>query len=354
MTDSFIRVLIIEDDRNYEALLKRLLSKSGTSRFTWQCAATLATGIAQLQEAPFDVILLDLGLPDSSGLDTLRAVRNQARDIPILVLTGLFDESMAMAAFRAGATEYLLKTNTDEQTLKLAIRYAIERERAEERSRSLARKLVDVQERERRKIARELHDEIGQSLTALDLMLKVAAVDRRTEAKIGEAREILGDLTAKVRNMSLNLRPAMLDDMGLLHTLIWLFDRYTQQTKITVGFTHVALRQTRNAAELETAAYRIVQEALTNVARHAKTEHAEVRFRREEDRLHFEIVDRGAGFDPDTGAISDQAVGLASMRERATLLGGRLSIDSSPGKGTRIKVMIPFNVSDSRSPGPGY
>jgi histidine kinase/GAF domain-containing protein len=133
-----------------------------------------------------------------------------------------------------------------------------------ERLQALSQRLLEVQETERRSIARELHDEIGQVLTGLKLTLGMSTHD------LSYAQALANDLIARVRDLSLALRPAMLDDLGLLPALLWLFERYSAQTNVHVDCKHVGLEGRRFGAALETASFRIVQEALTNVARHAR------------------------------------------------------------------------------------
>jgi PAS domain S-box-containing protein len=207
-----------------------------------------------------------------------------------------------------------------------------------ERLKSLSRRLMEVQETERRNIALELHDEIGQVLTGLKLSLEIGA--RRPAEEVSrsleEARVLVNELMARVRKLSLDLRPAMLDDLGLLPALLWHFEHYTTQTQVRVNFKHSGLEKRRFGAEVETAAYRIVQEALTNIARHAQVSEALVRLSTHQQTLLIEIEDRGRGFDMESVLSASETSGLAGMRERAVLLGGRLIIESRLETGTRL------------------
>jgi len=203
----------------------------------------------------------------------------------------------------------------------------------------LSRRLVDSQEAERRHVARELHDEIGQVLTALKLALETkadAASPGIATADLDVAQQLVHHLMERVRSLSLDLRPAMLDDLGLVWALMWHFDRYTAQTKIRVNFEQSLSLMSRYPSTIETATYRIVQEALTNVARHAAVTEATVRLWTSGDRLYVQIQDGGIGFDPEAVRAGERSSGLAGMRERAALLGGILSIDSAPGAGARV------------------
>jgi PAS domain S-box-containing protein len=209
---------------------------------------------------------------------------------------------------------------------------------------ALSRQLLEVQEAERRHIARELHDEVGQALTGLKLLLDMSTrlpPDEAT-ASLGEAQAMVNELMTLVRDLSLDLRPAMLDDLGLLPTLLWHFERYTAQTHVGVTFTHTGLEGRRFTPEVETAAYRIVQEALTNVARHASVDQVAVRFWADQDTLGVQIEDRGTGFDPEAALAARATTGLAGMHERAVLLGGQLTVESAPGAGACVTAELPL------------
>ena len=199
----------------------------------------------------------------------------------------------------------------------------------------VSQRLVETQEAERAEIARELHDEVGQLLTGLKLMLETpGTIDRREEMKA-----IVNDLMGRVRGLSMSLRPPMLDDLGLVPALLWLVQHYAALTGVQVDFSHQGLAG-RLPAEVETAAFRIVQEALTNVARHAGTRAAVVTLDAGADALRIEVRDEGRGFDVRVqGAAS---AGLAGMRERARLVGGRLSIQSHAGRGTAVAATLPL------------
>jgi PAS domain S-box-containing protein len=214
--------------------------------------------------------------------------------------------------------------------------------------RALSRKLATAQEDERRRIAGELHDEIGQSLTGLKLMLEAADGRERTGEgqQLDEARSLVTELMGRVRNLALQLRPSLLDDFGLVPALQWHIERFASQSKVRVTFQHSGSER-RLPRELETAAYRIVQEALTNTVRHAGAASAKVRIDMSSHLLTLEVTDDGQGFDPAIAAAHPGSIGLASMRERAAALGGRLVVDTAPGKGTSLKAEFPIDDDSS-------
>lgn len=208
----------------------------------------------------------------------------------------------------------------------------------------LSHKLVEVQEQERRDIARELHDEIGQVLTGLKMNLELLRRSSADGERFDQSLQQLNELVSMVRNLSLNLRPAMLDDLGLLPTLLWQFDRFSAQTGIRVNFKHSGIEK-RFSHQIETAIYRIVQEALTNVARHSNAGETSVLLWASQELINVQIEDHGRGFDPDKVIGDMKSSGLAGMRERAALLGGKLIIESWPESGTTVTAQLPASSS---------
>jgi signal transduction histidine kinase/FixJ family two-component response regulator len=222
--------------------------------------------------------------------------------------------------------------------LEVAFHHArlFERVRASQESlQALSQRLVEAQEVERRHIARELHDEIGQQLTGLKLMVE-------SGERTSEALTLVSDLMDRVRALSLELRPSMLDDLGLLPTLVWFLNRYSVQTGVRVSFDHQGL-EGRFSSAIETAAYRIVQEALTNVARYAGVAQASVRIWASGETLTVQVQDRGAGFDVAAALQTSRSNGLTGMRERAMLLGGGLTVESAPRQGTQVTAEFPLD-----------
>jgi signal transduction histidine kinase len=212
-------------------------------------------------------------------------------------------------------------------------------------------RLVNAQEEERRRISRELHDELGQALTALKINLDVArrALPKAAPAKLQHSVQEAGVLAVQTleaaRSLSLELHPAMLDDLGLVSALRWEVDRYEQRTGQTIHF-NADIGNLVLQPELEITVYRIITEALTNAARHAQSENIEVNLKVENHQVDVSVEDDGVGFDVEGWSNSPgerRSLGLVSMRERAGLLGGKLEIMSSPGQGTRIQAQLPVN-----------
>lgn len=225
------------------------------------------------------------------------------------------------------------------ENARLFEQLAASRARLEE----LSQRLVRLQERERRTIALELHDEVGQGLTAARLLLEAARrlPARLRDDRLEEACRTLDEAVAQVRGLSLDLRPPMLERFGLAPALEALCDRFSSRTGIDVYFNAERLTA-RASSEVEIAAYRIVQEALTNVARHAQVHRVDVDVWSGKTRLCLRVADRGVGFDAARLAV-EASTGLTGVQERAELLGGKLAIDSAPGAGTRLQAWFPLS-----------
>ena len=246
-----------------------------------------------------------------------------------------------------------------ESTPRAMRRLLEETEQGRNRLEALSRRLVEIQEIERAEVARELHDEIGQLLTGLKLMIASGAEKRGRDTGLNGAgpqsapasqsasvahrqgmAAIVNELIGRLRDLSMNLRPPMLDEIGLVPTLQWHFERYSARTRI-----HVLFRETvggrRFPAAVEIAAFRIIQEALTNAARHADVEDVAVEVNADPECLNLVIEDKGQGFNPRT-APSGRSAGIIGMQERAHLVGGYLTLESAIAAGTRIAVVLPL------------
>jgi len=234
------------------------------------------------------------------------------------------------------------------------IRDITERHRAEEKLKEyshklqvLSRRLVEAQEAERRNVARELHDEIGQALTVIQLNLQAVLQSPGKQplvSRLKESLEVVDRVQEQVHDISLNLRPLILDDLGLEPALRWLTARQAALVGLQTRFQADPLEQRLNPV-IETECFRVAQEALTNVVRHARAKTVSVDLRKEAGQLHLRVHDDGIGFD--VAAVRERAVcsarlGLISMEERAALAGGGLEFKSAPKQGAEIHAWFPL------------
>ncbi|HEY8187497.1 MAG TPA: PAS domain S-box protein [Pyrinomonadaceae bacterium] len=220
-----------------------------------------------------------------------------------------------------------------------------ERKRAEEALRGFSRQLIQAQEAERESIARELHDQIGQLLTAIQINLKTIR-DSKAEGSallLNEGVTLVDKAIQQVRDLSFELRPSLLDDLGLTAALQWYTDHYRQRTGIQTTTSISPESRNRLPRELETSCFRIVQEALTNVARHAQAKNVAIDVRTGNGELSLSIKDDGMGFNSyaATNGMSPNSLGLRGMEERVRSLGGKLEILSAPSEGTEVRVYFP-------------
>ncbi len=359
MNEHDYTILVIDDEEITRATLAALLE---SPNYRVEMAGDGIEGIELAQRINPDVILLDVMMPRMNGYDVCKRIREnpQIREVPIIMITALDDNDAKLNGLMAGADDFLSKP-FDSLELKIRLhtlrhidryRHLLdEREKLNqtlaelaaknEQLRALSHQVLTAQEDERHRIAVELHDEIGQLLTGLKLILQQGGED--AGGMLSEARAVTNELLQHVREMSLNLRPAALDDLGLSAALDGLFKRFTSQTGIAIRHNVDPLDNHRFDRILELTAFRVVQESLTNIARHADVNEATVTLIITPIRLHVSIADSGKGFDAASKDVS-ASTGLSSMAERVNMAGGHFTLQSKPGKGTLITVDFELNT----------
>ncbi|HET9918345.1 MAG TPA: sensor histidine kinase [Ktedonobacteraceae bacterium] len=268
----------------------------------------------------------------------------------------LTDLQKVMAGVQTG--EHSLRarlTGIDQQADQMALAFNMMLEAIDEATRLRASQIINAQEQERKRIARELHDETSQVLTSLLISLAILEESLTTHdarERIADTRQLAHQTLRAIRSLSIDLRPSALDDLGLLPALRWYVKEYHKKCSIEVDFVATGFKE-RLPAEMETALYRIVQEALTNTARHSHAHRASIVLQEDGEAVEGIITDDGSGFDMEAirrSPDSERGLGLAGMNERAVLLDGSLDIHSSPGHGTTITVHIPLHPNNTPSP----
>lgn len=348
-----IKILLIEDNPGDARLIKEYLSDVKNATFDLHMADRLGAGIEILEDGIVDVVLLDLKLPDSEGLDSLDKIFTVAPYVPIVVLTGTNDENTAIKAVKMGAQDYLVKDKVESDLLIRSIRYAIERKRAEEehqkllehRIRSLA--IIEAQENERRRISRELHDGLGQLLSAAKLNFgMIDFVNPQSKEKaleiVKQVDSIISKAIVEARRIAHDLRPTTLDDFGLIPALRILCQEFSKLTGIKVKFQVSQLLE-RIDPKVEIAVYRIIQESFNNISKYAEATEVSLDLYRMENVIHVRVKDNGKGFDLNNVARDKKlgsGFGLLNMKERAELVGGKAEIISQPGEGTEILIEV--------------
>lgn len=472
-------LLLVEDNAIDANVIQRLLKRARpTPRVTH--VATLAEAVDSVQAQTTDVVLLDLRLPDASGLECIAALRAAQHDVPIVVLTGMDDDDLAISCLQAGAQDYISKDEVRLEMLSRAIRYAtarVEEARANRRAdalqrrlaaivetsgeaiisttpngtvttwnagaeaifgypadeavgkhlswlvpsddesgrreqaerlrraargestsdpeatrvrrdgarivvseavfkingsadaglgvvirdetervehaaklahknaelRALARRLQTVREAERTRISREIHDVLGQLLTAVMMNLRIITTrlgsrDPVVTHRLEEANHLVTQTIETVQRLGLELRPTALDSLGLAAAIRDEARRFSARTDIETSV--VVPGVSRPDAKLATELFRIFQELLTNVARHAKATRVEVELREEGEQWVLRVRDDGEGIDPQIAA-GRESLGLLGMQERAESVGGTLTLQGDSGRGTVAIVSVP-------------
>lgn len=357
-----IRILMVEDDPADAELIKHALRKDGLS-FVLERVETGEDYLRVLAKTPPDVILSDYALPTFDGYAALAIAQKNCPEVPFIFVTGTMGEEVAIETLKNGATDYVLKLRLSRlaPAVLRALREAgerAERKRAleqlrqsHEQLRALSVYLQHIREEERMRISRAVHDELGQALTGLkiDLSWLSHRLPPQSNRLIEKARVMsshIDETIETVRRISTELRPGILDHLGLVAAIDWQATEFQTRTGIQCRFAH-ALDQTVLDENLNTAFFRIFQETLTNIIRHAGATLVEVDLYEEAGRLILEVRDNGRGIRREQ--ISNvKSIGLLGMRERAALFGGEVRITGTPKKGTSVIVSIP-NRSSPRS-----
>jgi signal transduction histidine kinase len=315
------------------------------------CCSSGVEALAEVAARPPDLVLLDVVMPKMNGFEVcerLRATPAMA-EVPILILTALQDRESRLRGLRAGADDVLSRPIDTEELLarvRTIMRLNRYRRLSEDRQRleSLSRQLLRVQEQERRSLAMELHDEVGQTLTLLKLSLQTLRErhpDARLDADLTATMRSVDGVLQRIREMSLNLRPAMLDHLGLIPALRWLTDRQRQGGGAQVRLME-RLGGQRLPPEVEIVVYRVVQEALANAARHAQAKRVCVWVWPSRGGVTVTVRDDGSGFDARAALADHKTFGLLGIQERVQAVGGRITITSRAGKGSTVRGWVPL------------
>lgn len=397
-----ISVLLVEDNAADARLIGVLLDDAAAPVFELVHVTQLSHLSEALSRKHFDVILLDLSLPDAYGLDTVMRAHSMSPNAPIVVMSNMGDEEIAVKTVQMGAQDYLFKGSVDTNLLVRSIRYAIERKKAEtmrealldeldqrvkertkdllltnerlqqeieerkraehmlraseQQLRSLSYQLMAAQEKERKRISRELHDELGQSLTVIKMRLRFIQENLRHDQIIlkeecENSMLYINQVIENMRRLSQDLSPSVLEDLGLTVALRWVISNFTKNGTIRIAQDIMNIDKLL-PADAQIILYRILQETLTNIAKHSGAAHVSVAIRDQDGGVTFYVEDDGKGFNMGpslTARTTPIGLGLKTMDERVRMLGGTLSIWSQEGKGTRIAFSIPAGYSGERA-----
>jgi signal transduction histidine kinase len=342
------KILLVDDEPKSLFALQELLSTLGQNLMVAQSGEE-ALRLALRND--FAVILLDVRMPGIDGFETARLIRarERSKSTPIIFLTAAADEMTSMfRGYEVGAVDYLMKpVIPDVLKSKVAVFVELFRKserlrQSEDKLRRLAAHLISIREEERAHIAREIHDELGQVLTGLKMEVTWLAKrlkDKPLIEKTDSMCALIDSTVQTVRKIATGLRPEMLDDMGLVAAVAWQAKEFQKRTGIRCRASLPP--ESKLDIDVSTTMFRIFQEILTNVARHARATRVDIELEIADAAVSLEVVDNGIGIQ-ENELNARKSLGLLGMQERALLFGGDVSITGSAGHGTRVSVTIPL------------
>ncbi|MDD5404859.1 MAG: response regulator [Sulfuricella sp.] len=363
-------ILIVEDTLASLQLLSDLLTQAG---YAVRQAQDGEMALLSARQRPPELVLLDIRMPGINGYEVCRQLKAdpRTRDVPVIFLSALHETENKVQGFRLGAVDFIAKPYQPDEVLA-RVRTHIElrrlqtgleqrvRERTtdyEQSERKLQQSwqqlqeltgfLQTVREEERTRIAREIHDELGQALTALRIDLawlgsRYAGGEPRIAEKLLSAHQLVVRTLDAVRRISEDLRPGMLDDLGLAAAIENHVAKFTEHAGIPCTLS-MNREEFEVGDSMATAIFRLTQEALTNVARHAAAHSVAVEILDDGAAIHVTVQDDGCGLAP---PADRKTFGLLGMRERVKMFGGKFEMASVPGKGTRIEATFPQNQQE--------
>lgn len=341
-----LRILLVEDDEDDYILTKELLHEWRLSPFELQWVTTFDTALAEMKRNQHDVYLLDYQLGAENGLELLRASMAQGCQGPIIFLTGQNNRQLDLEVMAAGAVDYLVKSEITAPLLERTIRYALQQKQIRAASIETRRRLTDSREAERFRLAQKLHEGPLQDLIGLRFHLGVilsGLQDESAKTQLTFVQDNLQTVIESVRAFCVDLRPPALGPFGLEKAIRTHVRRFQSQ------FPHLNLMMDLDADEqrlperMRLALYRIFQQALDNVARHAQANNVRISLRLAAEEVQLKVIDDGLGFTPPRQWIDfarEGRIGLLDAVERAEAIGGRLEVTSAPGAGTLVLVTV--------------
>jgi signal transduction histidine kinase len=343
-------ILIVDDEPTGLATIESILEGEGYQ------IERATNGFEALQKAETlhpDLILLDVMMPGLDGFETCRRIRKlpDLLEVPILILTALDEKPFLIEGIESGADDFLTKP-IDRQELRTRVRTIIRLDRyrtllkQKERLHAMAHHVVTAQERERLRISRNLHDDLGQALSAHLLNLNnidnaLPMDENELHVRMKSLMDSTGEIIEKIRTLAQDLRPPLLETMGLVSAIEGECNKFSHRTGLPVEVT--TDRDIGEISDLQaTILFRVLQEALTNISRHAQASRAWVDLTLEENQLKMTVQDNGRGLPENINPF--EGLGIVGMQERLAVGGGSLNLHSIPGKGTILTASLPVET----------
>jgi signal transduction histidine kinase len=359
MHDGLIRILLVEDDEDDYVVLRNMFSglKDWKVRIEW--VPSYEQALRVVKPGQYDLCLMDYRLGNGTGIELMHEFQKDGFTAPIILLTGQGDHEVDLQAMQDGASDYLEKGALNPQLLERSIRYAIERAKqmealrqSEKQLKVLSSKLMEAQENERKRLAHELHDSIGASLTAVKFGLE-RELSRTREGQAAPDTALLEQLASTVeatlkdlKSIYGNLRPLIIDDLGVLPAIRSLIRRFSEVQHRVKFESSLLVEEEKIPESLKIVIYRLCQEALNNISKHSEATEAALTLSKKKNAVVLIVRDNGRGFDL-REVLAEEGhrgkLGLESMKERVEMSGGSFTILSSKTKGTTIRAIWPVS-----------
>lgn len=350
-------ILIVDDDPTARETVTAILEGEN---YQLELAKDGFQALQMLDHIQPDLILLDIMMPGMNGFDVCRRIRSTPKlaEVPIIILTALDDRDSLLRGIESGADDFLTKP-VDRHELAARVRTITRLNRyhtlmeQRENLRQMAERVIAAQEQERQRLSRELHDDLGQALTthllALrnlqdDLSIPLALLFERLQALYEQSFE----MSVKIRRLAHDLRPPVLDALGLKAAMQTYCSEFSRRTHLPITFeTDSSLPVLPDVYNI--TLYRVLQEALTNIIKHAQASQAWVGLSVEDNMINLVVQDNGRGIME--GKLKSSGIGLAGLRERLAISGGKLNISTSPQRGTILTAQFPLLCADHAAEG---
>lgn len=355
-----IKILLVEDDEDDFIIFNETLSKVRNKKFELDWTMDYDEGLIKAASSSYDLCIVDYFLGMHTGLEFIDEYVKKGFEKPIIILTGQGDFDVDMLAMEKGAVDYIDKNRLDPVLLERSIRYAVRNSKilnrlkqSEKQLHYLSFKILETQEHERKTVARELHDSIGSSLTAIRFALerKIRSMGPSYKtASSGFSLETIMDMLKEVidesQRIAYDLRPSVLDTLGLLPAIRSLCRRNSEIHREIEFDIRLELCEEDIPEKLKIVCYRIIQECFNNAAKHSDADNLRLHMSLSGNLLIMVVSDNGKGFDVDRAialASENNSMGLHGMMERVELAGGRIEISSAAGQSTNIKIVFPVD-----------
>lgn len=346
------KILVVEDEKPLRENIITTLKYEG---FEVIEAENGLIGLQLAYEQMPDLIVSDVMMPELSGYELLDELRQDltTATIPFIFLTAKSETEDRRKGMTLGADDYLAKPFS-QMDLLAAVRTQLEKRTTLEtrQLRNFSQKLVAVHDTERRDLAEKLHSDVVQLLTSLKLTLEMGErlPNENLRQTLDDSQRLVETTLQTINDLVADLYPSTLDHLGLLPALFWQIERFTHRADIDVAFQHDGLNQ-NFSTQIKIAVYRILQEALDNVAFHADVDSVAVQIWVEDNRINLQISDEGVGFNVEQIALSEISSGLTEMNERVIALNGHLTVSSAPGNGTQLFARFPLDSTERLASG---